>query len=138
MDGQFVLPYSQHYHILFLCFKLWTQKTKTWSTNGRSQILSPNWHFTLCDKHFPMQIIEHFENFVNESSCLKCSQTYIGVGLFFKYGQNVYNLLETVSTYTMLHLPSYLSLVIGVKTVFRILEIHFMLRQMVTQEDFIM
>ena len=60
------------------------------------------------------------------------------MGYFCKYGQYVYNLLETVSTYTMFHLLPYLSLVIGVKTVFKILEIHSMLRQVVTQEDFIM
>jgi len=64
--------------------------------------------------------------------------TYIGVGNFCKYGWYVHNLLEIFSIYTVFHLPSYLSLVIGVKTVFKILEIHSMLRQVVTQEDFIM
>jgi hypothetical protein len=48
------------------------------------------------------------------------------------------NLLEIFSTYTTFHLSSYLSLVIGVKTVLKILEIHSMLRQVVTEEDFIM
>lgn len=64
--------------------------------------------------------------------------TYIEIGYFFVSMDSMSHLLEIFFTYTAFNLSSYLSLVIGVKTVFKILEIHSMLRQVVTQEFFIM